>query len=244
MNGCDRAIACIAALLLLLCGACVTALPRPTQTTPTAVATAPAPTPTPQPTPTPTAQPTSAPQPTATSEVVIQGLLDVRGPTDGAAVRTDGVVVHGFADLDATVQINGQDAELDDAGRFSLMIELSPGVNGIQVEAATPDGDSEMTRLSVISLMLPPQPHFLLVTQPEKQSVSTHPTIPLVGRTTPGTTVSVNGVTVPVDVDGVFSTTVMLETGPNVIVVQGVSVDGTALNEDVPVIYRPSDTDN
>lgn len=234
MNGYDRAIACLSALLALLSVGCVTVMPRPTEPTATAIAptaTAIA--------PTATAQPTSAPNPIATSEMAIQELLDVRGPADGAAVRADGVVVHGFADRNATVQINGQAAALDKTGRFSLMVELSPGVNGIEVEAETPSGDSVITTISVISLMLPPQPNFLLVTQPEKQSVSKHPTIPLVGRTTPGATVSVNGVTVTVDVDGVFSTTVALETGPNVIVVQGVSMDGTALNEDVPVIYRP-----
>ena len=39
--------------------------------------------------PTPAPTPTSVPVPTATPAVTIQGLLDVRGPEDSAAVRAE-----------------------------------------------------------------------------------------------------------------------------------------------------------
>ena len=218
--------------LSTLASACVTALPR-TELTPTATAT---PIPTPTPVPTPTPPPTSTPAPTPTP--TIEGLLDVQGPEDNAAIRADSVVVHGFARADAVVQVNKERVELDDTGRFSQLIDLSPGFNTIVVDAETPDGASESATLSVISLLLPPQPFFLIITEPEDQSSVVHPTIPLVGRTTAGTVVTVNGVAVPVDISGVFSTTVALEPGPNLIEVRGTSADGEQLNALVAVIYR------
>lgn len=162
----------------------------------------------------------------------------MQGPEDNAAVRADSVVVHGFAHADAVVQINEEQVELDDAGRFSEIIDLSPGFNTIVVDAETPDGASESATLSVVSLLLPPQPFFLIITEPEDQSSVVHPTIPLVGRTTEGTVVTVNGVAVPVDFSGVFSTTVALEPGPNLIEVRGTSSDGEQLSALVAVIYR------
>ena len=152
-------------------------------------------------------------------------MLDVRGPEDSAALRADSVVVHGYARIDTTVQINGKPAELDDTGRFSRVVDLSPGVNSITVDAQSEDGGTETTTLSVVSLLLPPQPFFLIVTE-------------LVGRTTAGTMVTVNGVAVPVDISGVFSTTITLDPGPNLIEVQGTSAEGEELNALVAVIYR------
>ena len=230
-------ISVLAALLLVMTlaafsAACVTVVPR-SIATPVATPTPPAPSPTPPPTP------TSTPAPTATPTATLQGLLDVRGPEDSAAVRADSVVVHGYAHAEAAVRINDKPVNLDQTGRFSQIIDLSPGVNAITVNATTPEGATETATLSVISLLLPPQPFFLIVTQPEDQSFVPHPTIPLVGRTTDGTVVTVNGVAVPVDISGVFSTTITLDTGPNLIEVQGTSTEGDQISALVAVTYRP-----
>lgn len=230
-----RAVALLAILLATLAAACVTPVPR-VEPTPIPTAT-PVPTATPPPTPTP--PPTSTPAPTPVPTVTIEGLLDVRGPEDSTAVRADTVVVHGYAHSDAAVQINGEQAELDDTGRFSQVVDLSPGVNSITVDASSENGASESTTLSVVSLLLPPQPFFLIVTEPEDQSFVTQPIIPLIGRTTAGTVVTIKGVAVPVDISGVFSTTVTLEPGPNLIEVLGTSTEGEELNALVAVIFRP-----
>ena len=222
-----------------MASACVTPVSR-IEPTPITTAT-PVPTSTPQPTPTP--PPTSTPAPTSTPTVVIEGLLDIRGPEDRAAVRADSVVVHGYARSDAAVQINGGPVELDDTGRFSQVVDLSPGANTITVNAEAPDGANESAEISVVSLHLPPQPFFLIVTEPEDQSFVTHPIIPLIGRTTAGTAVTIQGVAVPVDISGVFSTTVTLEPGPNIIEVQGTSAEGEELDALVAVIYRVSFTE-
>ena len=229
----------LAISLAISSSACVTALPRAvTEPAPTATAT-PLPTPIPTPVPTATPAPTSTPVPTPTPAVTIEGLLDVRGPEDDSAVRAGSVVVHGYAHMDAKVQINDMSVPLDETGRFSRLVDLAPGFNTITVEAETPDGETESATISVVSLLLPPQPFFLIITEPLDQTFAVHPTIPLVGRTTAGTVITVNGVAVPVDVSGVFSTTVTLEVGPNIIEVLGTSTDGEELDALVAVIYRP-----
>ena len=229
----------LAISLAISSSACVTVLPRAvTEPAPTATAT-PLPTPIPTPVPTAAPAPTSTPVPTPTPAVTIEGLLDVRGPEDDSAVRADSVVVHGYAHMDAKVQINDKPVPLDDTGRFSQLVDLAPGFNTITVEAETPDGETESATISVVSLLLPPQPFFLIITEPLDQTFAVQPTIPLVGRTTAGTVVTVNGVAVPVDVSGVFSTTITLEPGPNIIEVLGTSTDGEELDALVAVIYRP-----
>ncbi len=222
----------LCALAALLAAACVTPLPRERLAMPTPTAAIP-PTPSPNP-PTPTSAPIPTPTPPDAAD-----LLDVRGPLDGATVETDSVVVHGFARLGAAVEVNGISTEQDDEGRFQREISLSPGVNNIRVAASAPGGQRRTEALTVISLALPPQPFFLLVTQPEDQSVVAQPSIPVAGRTTPGTIVSVNGVSLPVDVAGVFSTTLTLEPGANIIDVVATSAEDDALHATIAVIYRP-----
>jgi hypothetical protein len=51
--------------------------------------------------------------------------------------------------------------------------------------------------------------------------------------------VSVNGVNVPVDVLGIFSTTVRLEPGPNIIEVVATDTDGRVLSSIIALIFRP-----
>lgn len=244
-NSLGRALGAIAlaAALLLAAGGCVTPLPRAPIDTPTPVVVVVTATPAVVPTPSPSApavvDPTAADDTGGANGAAIGGLLDVRGPPDGATVQTDEVVVHGFAAADAQVAVNGQAVELDDEGRFRQAVGLSPGVNGIKVAAAAPDGQRANITLTVISLALPPQPFFLLITQPENQSVAAQPSIPLAGRTTPGTVVSVNGIALSVDAAGVFSTTVTLEAGPNIIDVAAIGAAGETLQETIAVIYRP-----
>lgn len=232
------ALALWAALLLALAG-CVTPLPREPVATPTPVVVVVTATPDAVPAPSAPAATPAASDPGGANGTADGGLLDVRGPLNGATVQTDGVVVHGFAAADAQVEVNGQAVDVDDEGRFRQAVALSPGVNGIEVAAAAPDGQRANITLTVISLALPPQPFFLLITQPENQSVAAQPSIPLAGRTTPGTVVSVNGISLSVDAAGVFSTTVTLEAGPNIIDVAAIGAAGETLNETIAVIYRP-----
>ena len=163
----------------------------------------------------------------------------MRGPTEGSTVPRDVVVVHGITSPGAEVSINGRVAQVDRDGIFQAEVPLSPGTNAIEVTATDSTGNVKEQVLTVTSLALPPLPFLLLITEPEDQSVVSDSTVRLSGRTGPEAVVSVNGVSVPVDLLGIFSTTVTLEPGPNIIDVVATDTDGRVLSAVIAIIFRP-----
>ncbi len=190
---------------------------------------------TPSPTQLPTVMRTTEPTPTATP--MSQPFLDVLGPVEGSTLRSNVVVVHGTTSPGATLSINGEVATVDGNGRFTVEVTLSSGTNEIEVIATDARGTRNSEVITVTLLL--PQPLFLLVTEPEDQSLVSDSIVRLSGRTIPGVVVSVNGVSVSVDELGIFSTTVTLEPGPNIIGVVATSVDGQVESAVIAVIYRP-----
>jgi len=83
-----------------------------------------------------------------------------------------------------------------------------------------------------------PQAFFLLVTEPENQTVVFTRNIRLTGKTGLGALVSVNGVSIGVDAQGAFTTILTLDPGPNIIDVVSTSPDGQVLDTVLAVIYR------
>ena len=151
---------------------------------------------------------------------------------------TDAVVVHGATTPGATVTINGDATEVDDGGGFRAEVTLSPGINLIEVVATDDVGNRQDTALTVTSVVLPPQPFFLVITEPKDQSVVSDNPIRLSGRTSADAVVSINGVNVPVDVLGIFSVTVTLDVGPNIIEVVATDTDGKVLSSIIALIFR------
>ena len=211
----------------------------PTATTPPA-ATAPAPT-IPSPTTPPTNQPPSGPSPNPSpAPTEAAGLfLSVLAPQDGSTVPGSAVVAYGLTLPEASVTVNGVPATVDVNGGFRAETGLNPGINVVEIVAATGVGDSVMVRRTVDSLSLPPQPFLLVIDEPPPQSIVTQPRQRLAGHTGPQAVVSVNGVSVAVNPFGAFDTTVTLEPGPNIIEVVSTNQDGQVLSAIVPVIYRP-----
>lgn len=166
-------------------------------------------------------------------------LLDVRGPADGSQLRTDAVVVHGRTSPGARVAINGSNALVDSDGSFRGEIALTPGPVRISVVASDSDGNTQQKDLTVTYVELPPQPFFLVVTEPEDQSIIPRISTSLSGQTSADAIVSINGVSVDVSEDGMFSTDVTLEEGPNIIDVLATNTDGEILSTIVAVIARP-----
>ena len=191
------------------------------------------------PTPTSPAKTATPRPPTATPTPETALFLDVRGPADGSTVEIDGVVVHGLTVAGALVSVNGEVADVDDEGEFQIVAALEPGENVIEVVARDSLGNRRDVRLTVTSLVLPPQPFFLLITQPETQSIVSQKNIVLAGRTSSGSVVSVNGVSVLVDPLGIFSSTITLGEGPNIIDVLATSNEGDVLSSIIAIIYRP-----
>ncbi len=168
--------------------------------------------------------------------------LEVEGPEDGSTVPGLAVVVFGRTLSDAEVTVNEILAAVDANGGFRAIVDLSPGINDIQVIARSENGDAIRRVLRVTSLELPPPPFLLVIHEPEDQSVVDQAGLLLRGRTAPDAIVSVRRVTVEVDAFGDFSTIVRLEPGLNTIDVVATSADGQQESR-VPlsVIYRPQE---
>ena len=243
--------------LLLVVAACVSEVEREETPTPGLAAATTAPTPTftlgppatlpptptttavakPPPTPKSSTIPLPSPTAVATEEPALQLALEVNAPKDSSTVLTDAVVVHGTTTPGALIE--GVRAQVGPDGRFQAEVPLAPGINTIRVVATDSMNNREIRSLDVTSLALPPQPFLLLVTEPEDQSIVSEGLIRLSGRTGAEAIASVNGVSVPVDELGFFSTTVTLEPGPNIIDVVATDDDGQVLSTVIAVIYRP-----
>ncbi len=220
-----------------------TSTPPPTPPAEPVMTPTPPPTPTPTlaptPTPTPTPSPTPTPTPTATPPPIIPLFLDLRRPAFGSNVETETVLVLGFTTPGASVEINSDQAPVDDVGRFEAEVFLTPGSNVIEVVASDVRGGRLREFLNVTYTPTTPPPFFLLVTEPENQVIVADEPVTLAGRTRPGSLVTVNGVGVAVNARGEFDTLIRLSQGANIIDVRAVSSDGQVLTSRITVNYSP-----
>ena len=162
--------------------------------------------------------------------------LRILGPDDGTRATTNAVVVYGVVRPGATVQVNGVATTVETNGRFKREVGLSPGFNFISVVAADQFGNLET---AVITVVFPLQPFVLEIIEPKNQSVTTERLVRVVGLTGSSATARVNGLPVPVNQVGEFSTTVRLDEGANVIEIVANNEDGQELSEDIAILYRP-----
>ena len=162
---------------------------------------------------------------------------------DGIEVSSETVIVRGITESGAAVTVNDVPAILEQNGdqgsAFRGAVALVPGENEIIVEARDNRGNQATRVLTVMSLVPPPLPFLLVITEPRDRSIVSTGIIRLAGRTGPEAVVSVNGVSLNIDVVGNFSTLVPLEPGPNIIDVVSTNSDGQVMSAVSAVIYRP-----
>ncbi|MCH7605974.1 MAG: hypothetical protein IH962_02360 [Chloroflexi bacterium] len=163
----------------------------------------------------------------------------MRAPKDGSRVSGTVVVVHGVTNPGAAVTVNGEPAKVEPDGRFRGEAKLVQGTNGIQVVATDAFGNLERQLVNVTSLAAGRIPFILVVTEPADRSIVSTSFIRLSGRTGPEAVVSLNGVSVAVDVFGIFSTTAVLDPGPNLIDLVATNSDGQTISTVIAVIFRP-----
>ena len=158
---------------------------------------------------------------------------------DGDIIREESVTIEGVTSPGASVSVRGRAVAAGEGGRFRLRVPLAPGVNTLEIFAINPNGQRQGKTITVIHL--PAEPCFLTITQPDEQNRTVaQPTIRLWGRTASDAMVSVNGIALPVDQLGIFSTTISLQPGPNVIDVAATCMDGEVLRETIVVTFQAS----
>ena len=80
---------------------------------------------------------------------------------------------------------------------------------------------------------------FIVILEPEDESVVSTETVAVRGTTTADAVVSVNGAVVEVDAQGSFEAIVTLEEGPNLIEVVASDLTGAGESRDIVVVYIP-----
>lgn len=190
---------------------------------------------TPTPSPTPTGTPT--PEPTPTPDPEDLPFLNIESPRDGDIIREPSVIIQGTASVGASVSAKGRAVSVGEGGKFRLSVPLSPGVNILDVFVINPDGQRQGRTLTVT--YLPLEPFFLTITQPREQDRTvTTDTVRLWGRTAPDAILTVNGIAIPLDQHGIFSTTITLNPGGNSINVIATSSTEDVLQETLEIIYQ------
>ncbi len=148
-------------------------------------------------------------------------------------MQQDSVTVQGITSIGASVSVRGRAVAAGDGGNFQLNVPVSPGVNTVEVVAIDSEGNRHSRSLTIT--FLPPEPFSLIITQPLKGAVVSERNIHLWGRTAADAVVTVNGVGIPVDLLGIFSTTVTLRPGDNSLIVLATSSQGSVLQETINV---------
>ena len=228
-------------LLLVACGA-----PEPLPTPKPTPAPTPTPTPTPTPAPTPTPEPIPTPAPTLPPGPPLE--LAVVVPKDGTAALQDkesveftvgtwGIPVMGTTRVDAVVTVDGTLVEVNEDGMFVHSVGLAEGPNLVEVTASDLLGNQHTISLVVYQVSLAGIP--LYVFWPGNDAIVNSASVPVIGATNVDAVVTVNGVPVEVDVLGIFSTSVILEEGPNTIEVTVSDLLGNVHSQMV-VVFRMS----
>jgi len=183
-----------------------------------------------------------APTPTLKPEF----FLTVTQPADESIINVDKVEVIGITTAGAVVSINGELAEVDEEGNFTMMVVLEEGPNIIEVIASDLEGNEESRTLVIIYVPSPEAPpqvpetgFFLTVTQPADESIINVDKVEVIGTTIPGAVVSVNGELAEVDEEGNFTMMVVLEEGPNIIEVIASDLEGNEESHTLVIVYVP-----
>ncbi len=101
------------------------------------------------PTPTP-ASPPPTPEPTPPEMPKTGFFLTVTEPADNSIINANKVEVGGHTSPGAVVSVNGELAEVDEEGNFTMTVVLEEGPNIIEVIASDLEGNEESHTLVVI----------------------------------------------------------------------------------------------
>ncbi len=186
------------------------------------------------PTQAPLVLPAGSPTPAASTTEPIA--LKVLTPIDGSGIEVASTRVMGITSA-KKVEINGVPVDVSIDGSFQRDMPLREGVNLLEVVASEPSGRTRAEQI-VVFMVYPIAALPFSLLYPKDGLVVTEASIPVVGVTSPGAIVGVNGIPVEVNELGVFSTTVPLKMGDNLIEVVATDIREVRF-QTVVVFYTP-----
>ena len=162
--------------------------------------------------------------------------LIVSSPKDNAVLNSKDVTVSGTIDVGSTVKVNGQAANVDSAGHFTLVIHITNDSDVLNITAIDLAGNTSQQTLHVSIDTTPPA---LTVKTPVSfQEVHNLP-LKVEGTTEAGAIVIINGNSATVDKDGNFSGSVptLNENGISIITVIAKDAAGNSTKKVINVKY-------
>ena len=190
--------------------------------------------------PSPTFPPTLTPGPakaTPTKPMEDPLTLQVFTPPNRIGVEVGAVRVAGITS-GSEIGINGLPVEVLEDGTFQRDLTLIDGVNLIEVMASGPGGQTTSRQLVVFYVSPTAGLPFTLLYPPDGLTVS-QPEVNVLGVTTLDAIVGVNQIPVEVNSLGVFSASVALEEGANLVEVVATNIQGNIRFQTVAVFYTP-----
>lgn len=76
-------------------------------------------------------------------------MLEINEPLEGETKYSENIVITGKTDPDAVISINNQKIVIDNEGKFSINLELTPGINNIVIEATGKNGKTKTITRSI-----------------------------------------------------------------------------------------------
>jgi hypothetical protein len=142
--------------------------------------------------------------------------LTIDTPKDDALFNFSTVLVQGTTEVGATLKVNGNKVTVGPSGNYYTNLTLAEGKDPITVISTDSVGNSVTLKENVTIDLTSP---LLDIPEPVEGFRSRNPTIRVAGMTEPKSTVTVNGLPVPLS-GSMFQTTVTLIEGLNTITVK------------------------
>lgn len=172
--------------------------------------------------------------------------LAVMVPKDGTATLQDeksveftvgsqGIPVVGATRADAVVTVDDSSVKVKENGMFIHPVGLTKGPNMIEITASDLLGNQRT--ISMVVYRVSPEGIPLYISWPADDSIVNSNSVPVIGATSVDAVVTVNGAPVEVDELGIFSKSVELEEGPNVIEVTASDLQGNIQSQRL-VVFR------
>lgn len=162
--------------------------------------------------------------------------LVVLNPPDGLWINQRMLSVQGQVTAGVRVRVNGNDASVDEEGKFNVDVVLEEGENVVRVEAIDAVGNTSVEERRVYLRTRPPA---LSLTTVRDGMTVREPSLLVVGRTEPQTLVRLNGRELAVDSQGGFQGLVNLVEGANIIRVEALDRAGNTNVVVREITYSP-----
>ncbi len=164
-------------------------------------------------------------------------ILKILAPQHAAGVEVGAVRVMGITS-GTNVKVNGVPVAVAADGSFQHDLPLAEGLNMVEVVASVPWGQTASQQLGVFSISSIAGLPFSLFYPPDGLTV-TQPQVTVLGATSLDAIVGVNDTPVDVNALGIFSTTVDLVEGPNMVEVVATDIVGNIRFQNVAIFYTP-----